>query len=146
MTIADDNKKPKARKKAAGSRNALAELQAAMTEKIATTKAEAAKKKPEAVAKKPEPPAKRAAPEVAPTEIAALKPAPEAKPAKAPGAQPKTPAAAPRWLDPAAMSALLIRIAERTQKLIQEYAERHKSSATLPSDIDPRVSPKPSAN
>ncbi len=137
MTIADDNKKPKARKKAAGSRNALAELQAAMTEKIATTKAEAAKKKPEAVAKKPEPPAKRAAPEVAPTEIAALKPAPEAKPAKAPGAQPKTPAAAPRWLDPAAMSALLIRIAERTQKLIQEYAERHKSSATLPSDIDP---------
>lgn len=108
MTIADDAKKPKARKKP----DAASESQHAM--KANDT-----------------PPKRAKQPDAAP-ESQASKPSDKAAPPAGAGTQ---------WLKPEEWSAMLLRIAERSQKLIQDYAERHKGLPVMTPALDPsRVS------
>ncbi len=117
MTIADDDKNPKPVKKLAKSLDAIGKLRAAMEERLAETQKE------ESAAKAP--------PKESKASSAPPPPQPEAKK--------KTEESRPNMnmADPAEWSRIMFRIAERSQKLIQEYMDRNKGKAPVMPSLDP---------
>ena len=149
MTIADDNENPKPSKKLSKSLDAVTALRAAMESRLAGVN-HAAKAAVEPVITpgtkpelKPEP---VAADPVPPPELVQEKPAAPAESAS-PKVDPKPTAAAsdtphtPVTLDPAAWPSVLLRISERSNKLMRDYFERNKNRTPNLPPYDPgRVS------
>ncbi|MFY9287152.1 MAG: class I poly(R)-hydroxyalkanoic acid synthase [Alphaproteobacteria bacterium] len=134
MTIADDDQNPKMSKKLAKSLDAIAALRIAMEQRLAENpKHEESKPQVSEPDPEPTPEVTPPEPEVFQAQPETIKSGSEEKP-KAPQADPQS---AHHIYDPAEWSRIMMRIAERSQKLIQDYVERNKGKSISIPTLDP---------
>ena len=131
MTIADDNQNPKPAKKLGKSLDAIAALRIAMEERLAEAQKEDQAKE-SLKEKQIEEEREAELRETSKESPEADKKDPESKPD--PDYQTKID---PKMHDPAEWSRIMYRIAERSQKLMQEFLEQNKNKALTIPTVDP---------